>query len=77
MTKQSRLKCVREQVARKTLGCKRDEDEVTGDWRKLQTEKLHHLYTSLNIILAIKLKKKLDARSKRHVWGSGEVHTDF
>jgi hypothetical protein len=27
---------------------------VTGDWRKLQSEKLHHLYASPNIILAIK-----------------------
>ena len=42
-------------MARKILGCKRE--EVTGDRRKLQSEKLHHLYTSPSIILAIKLRK--------------------
>ena len=47
-------------MARKILGCRRD--EVTGDWMKLQSEDLHHLYTSPNIILAIKLRKIRCAR---------------
>jgi hypothetical protein len=42
-------------VARNILGCNRD--EVTGDWRKLQSEEIHNLFTSLNSILAIKLRK--------------------
>jgi hypothetical protein len=47
-----RVTGVRENVARNILGCNRN--KVTGDWRKLQSEKLHHLYTSPGIILAIK-----------------------
>jgi hypothetical protein len=46
------VNCVCEKVARNILGCNRN--KVTGDWRKLQSEKLHHLYTSPSIILAIK-----------------------
>lgn len=47
-----RLRVVENMVMRKKFGLKWD--EVTGDWRKLQSEDLHHLYTSSNIILAIK-----------------------
>jgi hypothetical protein len=46
------VKGVCEKVARNILGC--NTNKVTGDWRKLQSEKLHHLYTSPSIILAIK-----------------------
>jgi hypothetical protein len=31
--------------------------EVTGEWRKLQNEELHNLYSSPNIITQIKLRK--------------------
>jgi hypothetical protein len=34
-------------VLRRIFGPKRD--EVTGDWRKLQNEELHNLYSSPNI----------------------------
>jgi len=32
-------------------------DEVTGQWRKLQNEKLNELYCSTNIILVIKSRR--------------------
>jgi hypothetical protein len=37
------------------FGLKRE--EVMGDWRKLRNGKLHNLYSSLNIIRMIKLRK--------------------
>jgi hypothetical protein len=39
-------------VLRRIFGPKRD--EVTGDWRKLHSEQLHILYSSLNTIRQIK-----------------------
>jgi hypothetical protein len=41
-------------VLRKIFGQKRD--EVTGEWRKLNNEELHILYSSPNIIRQIKLR---------------------
>ena len=32
-------------------------DEVTGEWRKLQNEELSDLYSSLNTIQVIKIRK--------------------
>jgi hypothetical protein len=42
-------------VLRRIFGLKRD--EVTGDWRKLQNEELHKLYSSPNINRMIKSRK--------------------
>jgi hypothetical protein len=42
-------------VLRIILGHKRD--EVAEEWRKLRNEKLHNLYSSLNIVRVIKSKK--------------------
>jgi hypothetical protein len=39
-------------VLRKTFGSKRD--EVTGEWRKLLNEELHHRYSSSTIVQVIK-----------------------
>jgi hypothetical protein len=39
-------------VLRRIFGPRRD--EVMGDWRKLNNEKLHNLYSSPNIIRMIK-----------------------
>ena len=41
-------------VLRRILGRKRD--EVTGEWRKIPTEKLNDLYFSRNIFRVIKLR---------------------
>jgi hypothetical protein len=45
-------------VPRRIFGPKRD--EVTGEWRKLQKEELHDLYSSPSIIRMIK--------SRRTIW---------
>jgi hypothetical protein len=42
-------------VLRRIFGPKRD--EVTGKWRKLHNEELHHLYCSPSIIRIIKLRR--------------------
>jgi hypothetical protein len=42
-------------VLRRIFGPKRD--EVTGEWRKLHSEELHNLYSSLNTIRQVKTNK--------------------
>jgi hypothetical protein len=42
-------------VLRRIFGCKRD--EVTGEWRKLHNEELNDVYSSPNIVRAIKLRR--------------------
>jgi hypothetical protein len=42
-------------VLRRIFGPERN--EVTGEWRRLHEEELHALYSSLNIIRVIKLKR--------------------
>jgi hypothetical protein len=42
-------------VLRRIFGPKRD--EVTGEWRKLQNEELHYLYSSPNIVRVIKSRR--------------------
>jgi hypothetical protein len=46
------LKVFENRVLRRIFGPKRD--EVTGEWRKLQSEEFHNFYSSPNIIRQIK-----------------------
>jgi hypothetical protein len=42
-------------VLRRIFVCNRD--EVTGEWRRLYNEEVYALYSSLNIIRVIKLRR--------------------
>jgi hypothetical protein len=42
-------------VLRRIFGLKRD--EVTGEWRKLQSKELNDLYSSPNIVQVIKSRR--------------------
>jgi hypothetical protein len=48
-------------VLRRTFGPKRK--EVAGEWRNLENEKLHNLYSSSNIIRVIQIKEGERSRS--------------
>jgi hypothetical protein len=54
-------------VIRRIFGPKRD--EVTGEWRKLNNEELHDLYSSPSIIRIIKARRMIWAG---HVTRMGE-----
>jgi hypothetical protein len=51
---ENRLRDFESRVLRKIFGPKREED---GSWRKLHNDKIHSLYSSLNIIIAIKFRR--------------------
>jgi hypothetical protein len=55
MMEERRLRVSDSRVLRRIFGPKRD--EVTGEWRKLQNEKLNALYSSTNIIRGIKSRR--------------------
>jgi len=38
-----------------------ERDEVTGEWRRLHSEKLYHLFSSPNIIQVLKSRRKRGA----------------
>jgi hypothetical protein len=61
------LRVIGNRVLSKTFGPKRD--EVTWDWTRLHNVELHHLYSSLNIIWAIKSRRM---RCVGHVIFMGE-----
>jgi hypothetical protein len=52
LREERRLRVYENRVLRSIFGPRRD--EVTGEWRKLQNEKLTALYSSPNIIWVIK-----------------------
>jgi hypothetical protein len=56
LREKSRLRVFENWVFRGVFGPKRD--EVTGEWRKLHNEELHELYSSPNIVRAIKSRMR-------------------
>jgi hypothetical protein len=52
---QNRLRVLVNRVPRKIFGLQRE--KITGDWRQLQNERFHDLYSSSNIIHVIKSGK--------------------
>jgi hypothetical protein len=55
LREEHRLTVSENRVLRRIFGPKRD--EVTGEWRKLHSDKLHILYSSRNIIRQIKSRR--------------------
>jgi hypothetical protein len=49
-----RLRVFENRVSKRIFGPKREED---GSWRKLHNDELHNLYSSLNIVRAIKSRR--------------------
>jgi hypothetical protein len=56
------------------LNCATFSNDVTGDWRKLQNEELHNLYSSPNIIRMIKSRR---IRWAGHVARMGEKRNAY
>jgi hypothetical protein len=67
LSEEQRLRVFGNRVLRRMFGPKRD--EVTGEWRKLNNEELHNLYSSQNIVRQIKSNRM---RWAGHVARMGE-----
>jgi len=74
LREERRLRVFENRVLRRIFGIKRD--EVTGEWRKLYNEKLNDLYSSPNIVRAIKQRRKRWAGRVARM-GEGEACTGF
>jgi hypothetical protein len=57
LREEDRLGVFENRVLRRIFGPKRD--EVTGEWRKLNNEELHDLYSSPSIIRIIKARRMM------------------
>jgi hypothetical protein len=66
LREEHRLRVFENRVLRRIFGPKREED---GSWRKLHSDELHSLYSSLNIVMVIKARRVMWAG---HVARMGE-----
>ena len=69
-----RLRVFENRVLRMIFG--RKGDGVTEEWRRLRTEELYALYSSANIIQAIK-SRRIEWAERVALMGDREVHTAF
>jgi len=67
LREERRLRLFENRVLRKVFGPKRD--DVTGEWRKMQNEKLNYLYSLPNIVRVVKSRRM---RWAGHVARMGE-----
>jgi hypothetical protein len=74
LREECRLRVFENRVLRRIL--RPQEDEVTGEWRRLHNKELHALYSSPSIIRVIKSRR---LRWEGHVarMGRGDVHTGY
>jgi hypothetical protein len=75
LREEHRLRVFENRVLRKIFGPKREED---GSWRKLHNDELHNLYSSPNIVRAIKSRTmRCSGHVARRGEGWGGVFTGF
>jgi hypothetical protein len=70
LREEKRLRVFENRVLKGIFGPKRD--EITGEWRKLNSWELHNLYSSPDIIRKIKARRVRWA-NMWHAWGRGET----
>jgi hypothetical protein len=69
-----KLRVFENRVLRRIFGPKREED---GSWRKLHNDELHNLYSSPNIVRAIKSRRTGWAGHVARIGEGRGVYTDF
>jgi hypothetical protein len=75
LREEHRLRVFENRVLRRIFGPKREED---GSWRKVHNNELHSLYSSPNIVRAIKSRRlRWVGHMARMEEGRGEVFTGF
>jgi hypothetical protein len=73
LREERRLRVFKNRLLGRIFGPKRD--EVTGEWRKLHSEELHDLYSSLTIVRVIKSRMRWAGHLAR--MGRGEACVGF
>jgi hypothetical protein len=71
---EQRLRVFQNRVLRKIFGPKRD--EVTEDWRKLQDEELHNMYSSPNLI-RMDMSRRIKWAGHVALMGRRGMHIDY